>query len=439
MVFFGGVFPKRPCIMRSIKNKRAGRQVRFKVSGIWAVLFAAGVMFSPQQAIAQQMQALARLDVGRSGVTGRASGDVDIVLKITQAVPFRVFTLDKPARLVMDFREVNFNGVEKQDLVKTDLIEDMRTGLFRPGWSRMVLKLKRPMQVFRTAMETDPNDGDAKIVIRLTPQDPDDFAAGVGAQPDDVWAMPKAASSGGGKSRTSGDRKIVVALDPGHGGIDPGAQYQGFNEADLMLQLARELKEKLILTGRYNVFLTREEDYFLSLEGRVSVARANWADVFISLHADALAEGRATGTTIYTLSDKASDRAAETLAANHDRDDLLAGVNLSHQDDVVASILMEMMQVETMPRSEKLADALVTGIAEAVGKIRSRPRLSAGFSVLKAPDIPSILIEFGFMSNPADLTNLATQSWRDKAIIGVVDALDQWSLRDAAESKLLRQ
>jgi len=140
------------------------------------------------------------------------------------------------------------------------------------------------------------------------------------------------------QSRTNRDRKIVIALDPGHGGIDPGAQYQGFNEADLMLQLARELKEKLILTGRYKVFLTREEDYFLSLEGRVSEARANWADVFLSLHADALSEGRATGTTIYTLSDKASDRAAETLAANHDRGDLLAGVDLSHQDDVVASI-----------------------------------------------------------------------------------------------------
>lgn len=406
---------------------------------LFLALFLAVLGISPQPASGQQMQALARLDISDSSVTGRASGDVDIELKITQAVPYRVFTLDRPARLVMDFREVNFNGITQDELIKTDLIENMRTGLFRPGWSRMVLTLKRPMQVFRAAMETDPNDGDAKIVIRLTPQDPEEFAANVGAHPDDVWALPEPVASLAAQSRTNGDRKIVIALDPGHGGIDPGAQYQGFNEADLMLQLARELKEKLILTGRYKVFLTREEDYFLSLEGRVSVARANWADVFMSLHADALSEGRATGTTIYTLSDKASDRAAETLAANHDRGDLLAGVDLSHQDDVVASILMDMVQVETMPRSEKLADALVKGIAEAVGKIRSRPRLSAGFSVLKAPDIPSVLIEFGFMSNPADLSNLATYSWREKVISGIVDALDRWTIQDAAQSKLLRQ
>ena len=388
---------------------------------------------------AQTLQALARLEIGRSSIKGRVSGDVDITLKLTQAVPYRVFTLDQPARLVMDFREVNFNDATMDKLVSTDLITDMRQGLFRPGWSRMVLTLRRPMRVFRAAMETDPNDGDAKILIRLTPQDPDAFAAAAGARPDDVWALPSAVDEGRPKTRPNGDRRIVVALDPGHGGVDPGAQYQGYNEADLMLLLAREMKQSLILTGRYQVFLTRNEDVFLSLEGRVSAARAGGADVFISLHADALAEGNASGMTIYTLSDQASDKAAETLAANHDRGDLLAGVDLSRQDDLIASILMDMAQVETMPRSEDLADELVTGIAGAVGRIRSRPRLSAGFSVLKAPDIPSVLIEFGFMSNRADLANLATEGWRAKVIAGLISALDGWSLRDAAESKLLRQ
>ncbi|MFT5160270.1 MAG: N-acetylmuramoyl-L-alanine amidase [Paracoccaceae bacterium] len=124
---------------------------------------------------------------------------------------------------------------------------------------------------------------------------------------------------------------------------------------------------------------------------------------------------------------------------SHQRSDLLAGVDLRDQDDLIASILMDMVRLETMPRSEALADAIVVGIADAIGKIRSRPRLSAGFSVLKAPDIPSVLIEFGFMSNPKDLANLANAEWRAKAIRGLKQALDDWSIKDAAQARLLRQ
>jgi len=420
-------------------NKQAGGQVRLRISVFWILIAVVALGGGRDVAVAQQLQALARLDIAHSGITGRTSGDVDITLKLTQAVLYRVFTLDNPTRLVMDFREVNFNGVKQADLVHTDLVVAMRDGLFRPGWSRMVLQLKRPMKVFQVEMQTDPHDGDAKVVIRLTPQDPEAFAAAAGARPDDIWALPVPAIEPAAKTRPNGDRQIVVALDPGHGGIDPGAQYQGFTEAGLMLQMARELKERLVLTGRYRVFLTRTEDRFVSLQRRVSIARAGGADVFISLHADALAAGSASGTTVYTLSKVASNKAAAALAASHDRDDILAGVDLRRQDDLVASILMDMARIETMPRSERLADQLVAGIAGSVGRMRSRPRLSAGFSVLKAPDIPSVLIEFGFISNPADLANLASAKWRAKAISGVVTGLDKWSLSDAAESKLLRQ
>jgi len=387
----------------------------------------------------QGLQALARLELAHSSIRGRASGDVDIELKLTQAVPFRVFTLDKPARLVLDFREVNFNGARAEKLIHTDLITQMRLGLFRPGWSRMVLALKRPMKVFEAAMQTDETHGDALVKIRLTPQGPVEFAAAVGPGKTDSWALPKPAVVSMAKHRPLGGRKVVVVLDPGHGGIDPGARYQRQNEADLMLTLAREIKEKLVLTGRYDVKLTRKENIFMSLEGRVSEARRDGADVFISLHADALAEGTATGTTVYTLSKVASNRAAAALAASHERSDLLAGVDLAAQDDVIASVLMDMARVETTPRSEKLAAAIVAGIAESVGKIRSRPRLSAGFSVLKAPDIPSVLVEFGFMSNPSDLQNLSNPKWRAQVIAGLTKALDRWSVDDAAQAKLLRK
>lgn len=393
----------------------------------------------PLRGQAQDLQALARLMAESSFISARASGDVDVQLRLTQAVPYRIFTLDDPARIVLDFQEVNFDALRRTEIINTDLVTGLRFGVFRPGWSRLVLELFRPMQVFSAEMATDTDRPEVSLSIRLTPQDPEQFTKGVLANAPDLWALPVAPEITTQKSRPLGDRPIVVALDPGHGGIDPGAQYEGHDESDLMLMLAREAKEILILSGRYDVFLTREEDSFLSLPSRVSKARAMGADVFLSFHADALAKGRASGTTVYTLSASASDAASAALAAGHERSDLLAGVDLSEQDDEVAEVLMDMVRVETMPRSEKLADAIVRDIASAVGQIRSRPRLSAGFSVLKAPDIPSVLIEFGFMSNPGDLHNLLSPSWRDQVIAGLVAALDAWSLQDAAEARLLRK
>ncbi len=441
-----GVFARLACIVNYQKNKSGGKtgikvgaQGFLKRRGLLLALLLVLPVMVPLAAPAQQLQALAQVDIAQSGITGRVSGDVDIVLKLTQPVPYRVFTLSDPARLVLDFREVQFAGVTVDNLLHTTLITDMRTGLFRPGWSRMVLRLKRPMAVYLAAMETSQTGGGALIRIRLTPQNPADFAASAGAHKSDVWALPEAVSAPRAKTRPMGNRPIVVALDPGHGGIDPGARYQGRTEAALMLSLARELKERLVRTGRYKVFLTRKENVFLSLQGRISVARAGGADVFISLHADALASGTASGATVYTLSKVASNTAAAALAASHERSDLLAGVDLSQQDDLVASILMDMARVETQPRSEKLADAIVKGIGKAIGKIRARPRLSAGFSVLKAPDIPSVLVEFGFMSNPRDLAKLASAKWRAKIIGGLISALDAWSLQDAAEARLLRK
>lgn len=388
---------------------------------------------------AQQLQALARLDLSRSGVTGRASGDVDIALKLTQAVPYRVVSLTGPPRLVLDFREVRFDGVTAARLLHTELVSGMRVGLFRPGWSRMVLDLVRPMTVFSAGMTTDRNEGDALIEIRLTPL--------TGSGPTDTlprattgpFAPPKAADLPAPRTRPAGERNFVVALDPGHGGIDPGARYSGHSEADLMLTLAREIREKLLKTDRYDVFLTRNEDVFVSLQGRISRARQGGADVMVSLHADALASGTASGTTVYTLSKVASNKAAAYLAASHQRGDLLAGVDLARQDDQIATVLMDMARLETTPRSKSLADDLVVGIGDATGKIRARPRLSAGFSVLKAPDIPSVLVENGFMSNPADLSNLTNPAWRAKIAAGILAALDKWSVDDAAKARLLRR
>jgi len=227
-----------------------------------------------------------------------------------------------------------------------------------------------------------------------------------------------------------------VVLDPGHGGIDPGAERGEVKEADLVLTFARELKELMMRDGDTIVVLTREEDVFVPLETRISVARAAGADVFLSLHADAIAEGEAVGATVYTLSDEASDAAGKTLAERHDRADLLAGVDLTEQDDMVARVLMDMARTETEPRVERLADALVAAIQRQDLRMHRRPRQEAGFSVLKSPDIPSALLELGFLSSDRDLKRLQDKAWRAKMAAAVREGLRGWAKDEAARAGL---
>lgn len=389
--------------------------------------------------LAQDFSALARLDATRSFIQDEGRDGLAIDLHLTQAVPYRVFTLDKPRRLVVDFREVDWGNVAPLDLLRGKLATGARFGLYRPGWSRMVVDLAQPMAVRMAGMVTNPTDGDATVQLRLISIDAAAFSAHSGTPDSALWDQPKIAKIPALLPRRTGEGPLVVVLDPGHGGIDPGAEKDGQSEAQLMLIFARELKEVLTRAGGYEVIMTRDEDIFVPLETRVSIARSAGADVFLSLHADALDEGRAAGATVYTLSDSASDVASEKLAERHERSDLLAGVDLAEQDDVIAGVLMDLARLETAPRADKLADQLVIGIRDAVGKMHKRPRQSAGFSVLKAPDIPSVLIELGFLSSPVDYKNLTSSEWRSKATAGIQGALDIWAKNDAAEARLLHQ
>jgi len=205
-----------------------------------------------------------------------------------------------------------------------------------------------------------------------------------------------------------------------------------------MLTFARELREVLVRAG-FEVVLTREDDVFVSLERRVARAHRARADLFISLHADSLAAGVAHGATVYTLSESASDAASAALAERHNRADLLAGLDLGGTDDVVADVLMDLARLDTQPRAEALARAMVDGIASATGHVNSRPLRSAGFSVLKAADIPSVLLEAGFLSTPEDLERLTDPDWRARLARGVRDGVRAWAAADAAEAALRRR
>ena len=374
---------------------------------------------------AEKLSALAKVNPLRSGIVATADGGLELKVALSQPVPWRLRLMNDPPRLVIDAREIDWRGVEALAVVRPGV--SLRAGAFRPGWSRLVLELSGPLKVVRAEMATG---DEPRIDLALAPTDAASFALEA-ARPDlPDWALPEAARlvpplpAGGGP--------LVVVLDPGHGGIDPGAEREDHSEAALMLTFARELKEALVRDGRFRVVMTRNEDVFVPLETRTSIAREAGADVFLSLHADALAEGDAQGATVYTLAEEASDAASAALAERHDRDDLLAGVDLSDQDDVVAEVLMDMARTETRPRAERLAETIVTAIKGAEIRMHRHPHQSGGFSVLKSPDIPSVLLEVGFLSSDRDYRRLADPAWRAKLAGALVQALGTWAGEDAA-------
>lgn len=394
---------------------------------LWLVL----MLWIAGNAVAQDFSALARIKGDNSSLTDH--GDhVELRLNLSQAVPFRIFSLDEPRRIVIDFNELDWTGLDPIEFDRSQAVTSVRVGGFIAGWSRMVLDIDRPLTIVSAGIDTETGT----VSVDLLTTDPASFGEQSGtplaARSPVIDPMPTPL-----QQRQDGQRPLVVVLDPGHGGIDPGAESGGNVEAELMLVFARELRETLLRAGVFQVVLTREQDEFVPLEARISLARQAKADVFLSLHADALVEGRASGATIYTLSNDASDAATRKLAERHDRSDLLSGVDLSQQDDVIATVLMDMARTETAPRSHRLAKALVAGLSETVG-VHKRPHLSAGFSVLKAPDIPSVLIELGFLSSKRDRERLLDQEWRTQAAIGIREALLNWRVSDADDAKRVR-
>lgn len=376
---------------------------------------------------AQDLSALARLDAAQSALS-RDGGGLVLTLAISQPVPWRVRVLDKPPRLVVDFREVDWTGLEKMPKPRD---VTLRAGVFRPGWSRLVVDLAGPMVVKTAAMTTGGAAGaPVRVEIRLDAASAAAFAEAA-AQPEPPgWTLPKPAALAPVAPRKGGP--LVVVLDPGHGGIDPGAERDGKSEAGLMLTFARELKERLLREGGFKVVMTRDEDAFVPLETRISIAHQAGAQVFLALHADALPEGEAVGATVYTLAEDASDKASETLAERHNRDDLLAGLDLSQQDDQVAKVLLDMARAETGPRTERLATALVAAIRGEGLKMHRHPHQEAGFAVLKSADIPSVLLELGFLSSQSDMERLSDPAWRAKMAEAILAGLKTWSDVEAA-------
>jgi len=389
-------------------------------------------------AVAHEFNALARILPDQSRIADDGRAGVLLELGLSQGVPYRVFTLRDPYRMVLDFQEVDWSGLDPDTFLQTDRISGVQFGAYVPGWSRMVLELGAPLAVNTADLRVNDVTGSAKLSLRLKGTDFETFAASAGAPHQTGWDLPEATVTPA-PTGDDGTRPLRVMLDPGHGGIDPGAEVGGTDEKTLMLTFARELRETLLRAGGYQVVLTRVDDQFVSLERRIALAHRAGADVFISLHADSLSEGRAHGAAVYTLSEDASDVASRKLAERHDRGDLISGVDLSGADDQVADVLLDIARQETKPRTDALAHALADGMAQQGGPMNSRPMRTASFSVLKAADIPSVLVELGFLSSPRDLKNITNPEWRKGMARGILNGLEQWRQQDVIRRSLIGQ
>lgn len=363
-----------------------------------------------------------RLDAQDSSVrdVGRRT---ELTLALTDPVAWRVFTADAPMRLVIDLEGADFGGYEAARFDLSDTIARLQAGQGEAGWTRLVMWLDRPVEVQSAGMDT--SGGGARLALTLRTTSEAEFSAT--AQVSGGEADPAAMSVEG--------RPLVVVIDPGHGGLDPGAEAGADTEAALMLSFALELRDVLAEAG-FDVFMTREADEFVSLEARVRLARRVGADVFLSLHADSLSAGRATGATIYTLADEAVDEATRKLTERHESGDLLGGVDLGGGGDDLARVLVDLARTETRPRTQALADALVGAIDDGPGGLNIQPHRTADFSVLKAPDIPSVLVELGFMSTDRDLKRIKSPEWRAQMHTALRDGLKVWYTDDRIRASM---
>ncbi|MEL6690877.1 MAG: N-acetylmuramoyl-L-alanine amidase [Pseudomonadota bacterium] len=378
---------------------------------------------------AQDLTALARV-VPAETTLDQSRGTITLTLGLSQGVPYRAYTLASPPQLVLELSEVNWAGLPLEDLESRDA-GPPKAGTLAQGWSGFVLPMNGPFAL--TTAELRRTETGAQLTVVLARTSDEAFQAASGPPASSV-ALKRTVPAEPGD-----DDAFVLVIDPGHGGVDPGAERGGVKEADLMLVMARELRDALRRSTDFEVHLTRDADDFVSLPARAGLARQLSADAFVSLHADALEEGYAEGATIYTLAETATDAASALLAERHNRSDIIAGVNLDGQDDEIARILLELARAETTPRSENLARAFEASLAEGGARLNNNPLRAADFAVLRSADVPSVLIEVGFLSSEKDRLELQSPEKRGKIIRGLVAGITAWADQDAAERALLRQ
>jgi N-acetylmuramoyl-L-alanine amidase len=373
-------------------------------------------------------QAADRTNALPTATEGRVVGNdsqTRFVLDISKKVDLRAFTLADPYRVVIDLPQVVFNLPPKSGESGRGLVKAFRYGLVMQGGSRIVMDVSKPARIDKAFVMEASAGQPARLVVDLSATDRDSFLKNIAAENRPAPASPAATIE---RELRRGDPRPIIVLDPGHGGLDNGAvASDGVMEKDIVLSFATGLRDLLERSGKYRVVMTRTEDTFIPLVDRVRMARIRQAALFVSIHADAIkkSEGDAQGATVYTLSETASDPEAARLAETENRADVIAGIDMSHEPGDVADILIDLAQRETKVFSLHFARTLVADMRK-VARMHKNPMKSAGFKVLKAPDVPAVLVELGYVSNKDDLKQLTSNAWQTKTAGAIVSAIDEF-------------
>lgn len=334
------------------------------------------------------------------GIRFGQNGDVTrFVLDLSKETKPRIFLLSNPNRVVIDLPGANWN--QSRTVSASGVVEGYRHGLFSAGVYRIVLDLKTAATVHKSFPLPARDGYSNRYVIDLKPSGQGQFDQAVKASRANRVSRPTMTAVVPAQQPRSDGKRIIV-VDPGHGGVDPGSLGRwGPHEKSLVLKISRQIKKQLESTGRYKVYMTRNRDIYLPHRQRFGLAKRVGADLFISVHADSIANSKVRGGTVYTLNEKASDAEAARLAAKENRSDILAGVDLGETNDEVSNILIELAQRETMNSSARFAEILVPEMRHQV-RMHKRAHRFANLLVLKSPDVPSVLVETGYITNKAD-------------------------------------
>ena len=383
--------------------------------------------------------------VHRKGVEARraeVAGDKRLTtfrMGLSRGVRAEIFTLADPYRVIIDLPDVAFHLPDGAGQKAQGLVTAFRYGLISEGKARVVIDTSGPVLIKKANMTAKGSGEAVELAIELAPTSAGSFGGGTGsarAEPPVAQGAPSPAPAAPRKGRS----KPLILVDAGHGGIDPGATSAGsLKEKTVVLAVAHALRAHLASSGRYEVRMTRQGDVFVSLDQRLKMSRDLDADLFISLHADAIAQkGLAQtvrGATVYTLSEQASDEEAQRMAEKENNSDAAAGLKTANfeGEGEVRSILIDLLKRETSNFSADFSNILVKRLGSSIS-LSSRPQRSAAFKVLRQADTPSVLIELGYMSHPEDEKLLNSAAWQRRVAAAIGTAVDAYFSRRTAKA-----